>query len=139
MSYQVFTYGSLMCADIMSAVCGYPLSGQPADINGYRRLSVKAELYPGMIPDPGCAVVGVLYDGVTMSALARLDAFEGDYYRRECLVVTDRQGERSGAYAYVFRRRFYHLLSDREWCFDTFQKNGKARFQRLFGDDYPMG
>lgn len=136
MSDTVFTYGSLMCAEIMSAVCGYPLVGEPATVKDFRRLSVKGEVYPGLIPQSGSEVSGILYRGISGAALARLDAFEGAYYRRQRVsVYTSPAGILQG-YCYVFRSQYYYLLGDEPWDFDSFLKTGKARFERLFGARY---
>lgn len=57
-----FTYGSLMCDDIMGAVCAAaPLSPLPARLAGFRRAPVIGVEYPGMVPAAGHAVEGVLY------------------------------------------------------------------------------
>ena len=46
-----FTYGSLMCDDIMGAVCAAaPLSPLPARLAGFRRAPVIGVEYPGMVP-----------------------------------------------------------------------------------------
>ena len=136
MSDTVFTYGSLMCAEIMSAVCGYQLVGEPATVDGFRRLSVKGEVYPGLIPRQESEVSGILYRGISGAALARLDAFEGAYYRRQSVSVFTSPEGALQAYCYVFRPQFYHLLSDEPWDFETFMKTGKARFESLFGARY---
>ena len=49
-----FTYGSLMCEDIMGAVCAAaPLTPLPARLAGYRRTPVLGAEYPGMVPAAG--------------------------------------------------------------------------------------
>lgn len=141
MSTDCFTYGSLMCADIMDAVTGRPCSGEPARLAGYRRRPVRGEEYPGIAAAPGGEVDGVLYRGVEADALARLDAFEGDMYRRVEVAVMLADGRTTTAQTYLFRPDLAHLLEDREWDFERFVAEGKTRFQarymapRLSGGD----
>src|SRR6185369_5509088 len=54
-THALFTYGSLMCADIMAAVVGDQLRCTPAILSGYRRFLVRDEYYPGVIPDAQAA------------------------------------------------------------------------------------
>ena len=56
MSAHCFTYGSLMCDDIMAKVAGTPLAATPARLDGYRRSPVIGEAYPGMVSMVGEAV-----------------------------------------------------------------------------------
>ncbi len=54
MTDHCFTYGSLMCEDIMGAVCATaPLTPVPARLEGFRRAPVLGAEYPGMVPAAG--------------------------------------------------------------------------------------
>jgi len=50
---NLFTYGSLMCEDILFAVVGRPLFHTRAISTGYCRLAVKNEQYPVSMPSKG--------------------------------------------------------------------------------------
>jgi len=58
---DLFTYGSLMCADIMAQVAGAQLQSSPAVLNGYRRYLVRGEQYPGIVADADGQVAGIVY------------------------------------------------------------------------------
>ncbi|MBL8437543.1 MAG: gamma-glutamylcyclotransferase [Zoogloeaceae bacterium] len=131
MRLHCFTYGSLMCDDIMSAVCGLErgrLVGEPAWLADFSRHPVRGEAYPGMVPAPSGAVEGVLYRGLPAAAWPRLDEFEGAQYERQAVRIRTASGEPLEAETYVFRPEFAHLLLPGDWDFDAFLREGKARF-----------
>ena len=123
-----FTYGTLMCADIMAAVCGHPVRGEAATACGFARHPVRGEAYPGMRPRPGQTVDGVLYRNLAPSALERLDAFEGAQYERKTITVRLPDGSSIDADSYVFRSTYRHLLEPGPWDFQRFLRTGRPRF-----------
>ncbi|MFU2488062.1 gamma-glutamylcyclotransferase family protein [Thauera sp. WH-1] len=123
-----FTYGSLMCEDIMAAVCGAHAAYRPATLQGHRRHAVVGVAYPGMVPNADHRVQGVLYLELPDSAWPRLDAFEGEEYERRIVTVETDGGAHAQAWTYVFRPRFAHRLAPADWDFDHFLRVGKARF-----------
>jgi len=127
-----FTYGSLMCEDIMGAVCAFPATSLPARLDGFRRHPVIGEDYPGMVPAAGATVAGRLYLDLPASAWPRLDAFEGDAYRRETVEVALADGRRLAAWTYVFKPALAARLGAGDWDFERFLATGKARFTRRF-------
>lgn len=130
-----FTYGSLMCDDIMAAVCGLPaasLASQPAWLAGYGRHPVRGEHYPGMVAAPGQAVEGRVYLDLPASAWPRLDVFEGEYYERLPVRVAPDGGPEITAETYVFRPQFVHLLGEGDWDFEAFLREGKSRFSAMY-------
>lgn len=128
----IFTYGSLMCADIMSRVSGMPVSGEVASLDGFRRFAVADEDYPGIVACAGRRVEGQLYAGLSEAALRRLDTFEGTYYLRMPVQIKDVNGRRRNAETYVIRPQYQHLLTDRDWDFDHFVRHDKARFMASY-------
>jgi len=131
-SRHCFTYGSLMCTDIMFGVAGLALEYEAATLREHSRHPVAGETYPGMIPAAGAAVSGVLYRDVPPAALARLDAFEGEQYLRLTVQVELADGRMAAADTYVFRPEFAHLLAGGEWDFDGFLAEGKRRFETQY-------
>ena len=133
MSDHCFTYGSLMCDDIMGAVtAAAPLTPVPARLAGYRRFPVIGADYPGMLPAADGLVEGVLYLNLPASAWPRLDAFEGDEYLRSEVEVELADGRRLAAWTYVFKPEYAARLGEGEWDFARFLKTGKARFEALY-------
>lgn len=130
---DLFTYGSLMCADIMAQVAGAQLQSSPAALYGYRRYLVRGEQYPGIVADSGGKVAGRVYHGISPASWKRLDRFEGEMYARHKVVVNCHHGRETEVDCYLFRREFVHLLTTIEWDFNTFIKSGKARFQNQYG------
>ena len=82
MHHFLFTYGTLMCEDIMNAVTGFCHKAFPARLQDFRRLAVKHASYPGIIRAEGYFVEGWVYSGISDAALSLLDRFEGDMYKR---------------------------------------------------------
>lgn len=133
MTAHCFTYGSLMCEDIMSAVCGTPCTRhEPATLAGHRRHPVIGQHYPGMVPAESSQVQGVLYLDLVPSAWPRLDAFEGEEYLRQHVHVRLPDGRQESAWTYVFRPRYASRLTEGEWDFERFLRTGKARFEALY-------
>jgi hypothetical protein len=130
-----FTYGSLMCDDIMAAVCGLPVGGldsRPARLADFVRHPVRGETYPGMVAAPGQAVEGRVYLNLPASAWPRLDTFEGEYYERQSVRVALAERSELAAETYVFRPQFDPLLGEGDWDFEAFLREGKARFGALY-------
>ena len=131
MPTHCFTYGSLMCEDIMAAVCGLPaisLVARPALLRGFVRHPVRGEAYPGIVVAPSLAVEGRVYLDLPASVWPRLDSFEGEAYERLPVRVAPVQGPEVAAETYVFRSQFAHLLGEGNWDFEEFRRHGKARF-----------
>ena len=101
-----FAYGTLMCDEIMAEVSGVCPRPVPATLWGYRRLRVKAEPYPAVVPNIGCCVDGIAYQHVPPSAWGRLDRFEGEMYSREIVQVRLSSGSAVRAATDVLRPQF---------------------------------
>jgi len=131
-SLDLFTYGSLMCEDIMTDVAGARLACTPAILSGYRRYAVKNEKYPGAVPEPDGLITGVVYHGIDAASRQRLDLFEGEMYDRRPVTVQYVDGQAAMVDCYIFRSEFAHRLSTTEWDFTAFLQGGK----NVFRDQY---
>lgn len=131
-STQLFTYGSLMCEDIMTEVAGTQLSCEAAILHGYRRFLVKDEHYPGVIMEAGGVVTGIVYHGLDAVNWQRLDRFEGEMYDRQPVRVCYADGREAVVDCYLFRPEFFHRLSSTEWDFAAFLQSGKTLFQHQY-------
>ena len=118
MSRNVFTYGSLMFADVWTRVVAGRYESLAAALHGHARLQVRDETYPGMIEDVDAIVNGVLYLNVDADDLERLDHFEGVDYERRSVTVVDARGTSHEAQTYVYRQ--VDRLLTLTWDPDTF-------------------
>lgn len=130
--HDLFTYGSLMCGDIMTEVAGAQLRATPAVLPGYRRFLVRGEQYPGVVPDRGGTVAGLVYHGIDEEGWARLDRFEGELYDRRPVTVRYENGSGAMVDCYVFRPEFASRLTEIEWEYTAFLRDGKALFQQQY-------
>jgi hypothetical protein len=94
-----------------------------ARLDGYRRLTVKGEVYPGIIMANHSAVDGVLMLAIEEADLSVLDSFEGEFYRRTEVDVSTSDGRLCPAHTYVFRDRYRHMLGNTEWDIDKFRND----------------
>jgi gamma-glutamylcyclotransferase (GGCT)/AIG2-like uncharacterized protein YtfP len=128
----VFTYGSLMCADIMAAITGVDLHSDVVVISNFARYALRGQTFPAMVAEESARVEGRLYYDVDESALARLDVFEGDCYQRCTVSVKTSNGTDLRAQAYVLRDSYRSLLADWDWDFDHFLAHGKKDFTNRY-------
>ncbi|MBT8440577.1 MAG: gamma-glutamylcyclotransferase [Gammaproteobacteria bacterium] len=70
---NIFAYGSLMFDSVRDALINCHYKKLDAHINGFRRLSVRGKLYPGLIESQKGRVGGVLLLGINDSDLRALD------------------------------------------------------------------
>ncbi len=129
---HLFAYGTLMCSDIMAEVSGLHMPSDPASLTGYRRLGVRGEHYPAILPDTQSSVTGVVYRDIPQSAWVLLDRFEGDMYSRNRVQATLADGSLVAADTYVIRDAFVGWLDDGEWDPTEFLRHGKERFRRFY-------
>jgi gamma-glutamylcyclotransferase (GGCT)/AIG2-like uncharacterized protein YtfP len=125
---HLFAYGTLMCEDIMTAVVRVPCRSAPATLTGYRRLCVRGEDYPALVPNEGGHVEGLVYYDIPELAWVRLNCFEGSMYEREQVHVEVDEGEKVSAVTYVLLMCCIDQLEAREWSFEMFLREGKTRF-----------
>ena len=134
-----FAYGTLMCDEIMAEVSGLRPHRVPATLSGYRRLQVKGQPYPAVVPNTDCSVDGIAYQNMRPSAWDRLDRFEGEMYSREVVQVRLSDGSAVLAATYVLRPQFRGCLDKAEWDFATFLREGKGRFRRSYKGYLALG
>ena len=130
---NLFVYGTLLLPKIMEAVTGSSYESIPATLEGYRRLRLKNEVFPGIIADPEAYTKGKLYLGVEARSLRRLDAFEGDLFERRLLSVTAENGERCQAYVYLVPDRNSNQLENEPWSLKIFRQDDYETFMANIG------
>ena len=129
---HLLAYGTLMCDDIMAEISGSHHSPVSATLRGYRRMCVKGEHYPALVPDSPGHVEGVVYLDVSATAWDRLDLFEGEMYSRKIVQVELNDGHAVSAETYVARAEFRDYLVDAEWDFSEFLRKNKGNFRRSY-------
>jgi gamma-glutamylcyclotransferase (GGCT)/AIG2-like uncharacterized protein YtfP len=126
-----FFYGTLMSPIVLSQV----ISGKDelstelvihkAEVQGYSRHAVKDVKYPAVRPSSeNSKILGTIVYGLSGTAAAKLDIFEGDEYSRENVPVADLETNQTidNVNIYVIKEELYGLLEDRDWDFGTFTK-----------------
>jgi hypothetical protein len=121
-----------MFADIMTSVTGRRYKAASAVLYNYRRLTVRNEDYPGIVPHKGAAVTGMVYFNLEKQDWQRLDVFEGRMYRRKTIEVALADGTEAMAQAYVVRPEYAYRLGPDEWSAAEFRRFGKKRFQTQY-------
>lgn len=129
---HLFTYGSLMCSDIMFKVAGCQVELSQAVLNNFFRSKMYGREYPGIVEQPKAQVSGILYRNLSPEALQRLDAFEGEMYQRQEVEVMTKEHGPAMAMTYVIKPRYREQLTDEEWDFDYFLAFGKKTFEKTY-------
>lgn len=129
MRHRVFAYGTLMFPEIAATVTGERPASESARLPGHSRHALRQRVYPGAVPRSGHSIEGVLYHGLTPAALARIDDFEGELYRRHRVtVLAGPDGHSCEALVYLVRPRWQPLLLPQDWCPDRFRREHHAAY-----------
>lgn len=132
MAASVFTYGTLLFAEVMTAVAGRAYAATPATLGGFARVCVRDAVYPGAVEEAGAEIRGVLYRDVDEAALVRLDRFEGEMYERRRVTVTcDDDPTETVAYVYLVMRAHQGRLDRRPWDPERFRRDHLASYLAL--------
>ena len=117
-----------MFAPIMRAVCGTAPPSGPAQLADYARYGVIGEIYPALVALAGAHVDGIVYDGIAATTWRALDAFEGELYTRQAVMVTIAANTTVTAWTYVLAPTQHALLSDTLWRPAEFASRHLARY-----------
>lgn len=108
---NLFTYGSLMCKDIMLQVSEENPKYEKALLHGFFCSKIHRETYPGIFRDGEHTVDGIIYYDISPEALTKLDNFEGEYYQRTEITVRCSSSIEMPAATYVIKAQYHHLLN----------------------------
>jgi len=97
---------------MVRALTGRSFRWCEATLYDYKRLMVRGEDFPGIIPSEGDLVRGRLYFDIDYMSLKRLDEYEGEFYELRDVTVFTEDGMMISAYAYVVKDAFRHILVD---------------------------
>jgi gamma-glutamylcyclotransferase (GGCT)/AIG2-like uncharacterized protein YtfP len=89
---NLFVYGSLMFDEVWERVAGTRNAALPARASGWEVRALTVGSWPGLVAVPGAVADGMVRLAVGPEALARLDAFEGEFYDRRSLSVETADG-----------------------------------------------
>jgi gamma-glutamylcyclotransferase (GGCT)/AIG2-like uncharacterized protein YtfP len=130
---HVFAYGSLMFDPVWARVVTGSYDRFEAILKGYERKGVRNEVYPVIVPSAAYSQVkGIVYPDVSLSDLARLDQFEGEYYYRKTEQIVTRDTAKLSAEVYVLKEEYYAIISFRNWDPDHFSTIGIHFFIHAF-------
>jgi len=129
---NLFTYGSLMCSDIILQAAGQQTHFTKATLKNFFCSKIRGREYPGIIPQAGTLVSGVLYYNLESEAIRRLDVFEGEMYQRQDVDVITDKGESTKAMTYVIPPQHIDFLTGEEWNFEDFLTIGKEKFKETY-------
>jgi len=126
---RFFFYGTLIDPDVRRAVLGRlaPASVEPATLKGWRRFSAKGVTFPIARPDPKSEIEGVLARGLSAEAGRKLDAYEGDGYRRVTVEVVS-GGKTVAANFYVDDGSGTLTADPAAWSYETWVRRDKRAF-----------
>lgn len=124
-----FFYGTLLDAAVREAVVGRAVPdacGEPAVLEGYKRVAVRGVTYPVILPDPAGSAPGMVFRGFAPHECARLSQFEGERYdaRRRRVVLEAGGTDRPWVYVPVLR---VPALA-RSWSFEDWARRHRARY-----------
>ena len=126
---NLFAYGTLMEAQVFTAVTGFHPPMVQAKLFGYERFAFIGECYPGIVAgNPNHFVVGQLIKDLPMRYLQRLDEYEGDLYSRQRVMVEIERDDEANlenleAETYIVRPQFEHKLAHHDWDFEYFRRH----------------
>jgi gamma-glutamylcyclotransferase (GGCT)/AIG2-like uncharacterized protein YtfP len=119
---RLFCYGTLMFPEVMQRVTGRHFEGSPVILDDYGCYTVNGHAFPGIVRESGAVTQGLVYEGIGDTLLHRLDLFEGDFYERRRVCVTDTTGRPLQTWAYVVPAASRGILSRQSWDRQTFER-----------------
>ena len=132
---RLFCYGTLMFPEVMRRVTGRHLEVARATLDDYGCYTVSGHVFPGIVRESGAVTQGLVYEGMGGTLLHRLDLYEGDFYERRRVCVTDMDGRPLQAWAYVIPHASRGILSPQSWDRDVFEREHlKTYLQTVLSD-----
>jgi gamma-glutamylcyclotransferase (GGCT)/AIG2-like uncharacterized protein YtfP len=130
---NLFAYGTLMFPEVWERVVGRPFVAERATISGFAVRRVVDDVYPVLVHADKCSgVVGLVFRNIDHDTLARLDAYESDFYQRLEVIATLSNSESLACQAYVLPEHNRDAASAEAWNADEFAVHSLARYlQRL--------
>ena len=132
---NLFVYGTLMFEEVWCHLFKGRFVKKAAVLNGYQRLKVTGQYYPGIKKANGSQVNGILIIDLNRHQLRLLDTFEGHYYKRQSVFVSTNTHEQYPCDTYLFKPQYTHLLSKSQWNAEEFRTRFLQSFLRAYSAD----
>lgn len=129
---NVFVYGSLMFDEVWARLLKGHYSKMHASLDGYKRVSISGEVYPGLRRLRGCKAEGILVFGLRDVDIKILDKFEGKYYTRKSVSVSVADNNHYASEVYVIRDKYKYMLSKSDWLPARFRTRHLNQFLRTY-------
>ena len=140
-SYDIFSFGTLMDADLLAAVTGddnNALQREAAVVKDHVALWVIDDHYPVLVPRPGTSTAGFIIRGLTANAFERIVFFEGGEFSVQQLQVINSKGMPETVA--FFADADVKPVSEHIWTLEQWQHATKAdtmvrvkRYMQCFG------
>lgn len=131
-----FFYGTLLAPQVLSRVLGHEVAKrQWATLKNYARHRVRGLDYPALIPEENAEVRGMVYDGLSVEDMHRLDLFEGEEYARHDIHLLLEDGSEVAAQTYVWVDS-HDRLDHVPWNFDDFLREKLGRWTGEASTEY---
>ena len=116
---DLFAYGTLMDPAVWSRVAQEKCDNRSAVLHGYEARRLRDVTFPGLVECEGGITTGLVYFDVSAAALARLDAYEDDFYERVPVPVVLEDGATLIADTYLMRPAHRDVVLPAKWLPDT--------------------
>lgn len=126
---NIFCYGPLAQPEVMNALAGRTVQGNPGFLDGYEIGVIAPDALPGAYPAQGGRITGVVYSGITDQDVKILNGFHDSYFEyTDNLPIVPRMGEPAPASSWIIPDRHKDIMSRKAWNTDAFRKNDLTRF-----------
>lgn len=135
MSHDLFAYGTLMVREVFDRVAGGHWSALPARIDNYAAYKVNGTHYPALVPKVGESQPGTFLTGIDTTTLLRLDAYEGQEFKRSLLPVRvfldqNKVEDARTAWVYLLKPGYRNRLTRERWSTKRFAAEWLAEYLR---------
>jgi len=128
---SLFTYGTLMFAEVWRRIGIGEFESQPATLQGFTVYRLCNAVIPGMMRTTGeDQASGLIYQGLDENALFELDAYESDLYKRVDVQATAADGQVIDCQAYVIPESRRQAVTNELWDATWFEQHELANYLR---------
>ena len=128
MATDMFSFGTLMDAELLQLVCGHDTSSivrEPAIVRDHVSLWVQDDHYPVLVPRIGVNTQGLILRNLQPDALDRIVFFEGGEFTVQHIDVTNASGELERVP--FFADNNHKDISDVVWRLEHWQETIKVQ------------